>query len=107
MHLLHLLSDVVGGAAVMNAVPHVVSGALGRKFPSPFAKPPGRGLSSAIVNMAWGLANLALGYGLLGPIGAFEGGDIRQVLAAALGVLLLGVFHAKHFGDLNGGRGPG
>jgi len=42
MYVLHLAADFFGGAALLNAVPHLVSGVMGRRFPSPFAKPPGR-----------------------------------------------------------------
>lgn len=91
---------------LMNAVPHVVSGATGRKFPSPFAKPPGRGLSSALVNMLWGLGNLVIAYLLVCKVGRFEVGNVAQAASLALGVVLIGVVHAVHFGALNGGKGP-
>lgn len=106
MDPLHLLSDFAGGALLMNAVPHVVSAAMGRRFPSPFAKPPGKGLSSATVNMLWGFANLVVAHLLVCRIGWFDGRDAWQVAALALGMLLLGLTHARHFGGLNGGRGP-
>jgi hypothetical protein len=34
---------------------------MGRAFQSPFANPPGTGLSSALVNVGWGAVNIALG----------------------------------------------
>lgn len=46
------------GAFLANFVPHFVQGICGNRFPTPFAKPPGRGLSSAPVNMLWSLFNL-------------------------------------------------
>jgi len=52
-----------GGAFLANAVPHLVNGISGRPFQSPFASPPGQGLSSSTVNVLWGLFNLAVGYG--------------------------------------------
>ncbi|HEY2480866.1 MAG TPA: hypothetical protein VGI30_01550 [Caulobacteraceae bacterium] len=106
MHPLHLLSYFVGGAFLMNAVPHVVSGAMGRKFPSPFAKPPGKGLSSALVNMLWGFGNLVIAYLLVCKIGRFDLGNAAQAASLALGMFLLGLVHALHFGNLNGGGGP-
>ncbi len=39
------------GAFLVNAIPHFVSGVTGRPFPSPFASPPGKGLSSPVVNV--------------------------------------------------------
>ena len=49
------------GLFLTNAVPHFVQGICGNKFPTPFAKPPGRGLSSALVNVLWGLLNAIIG----------------------------------------------
>jgi hypothetical protein len=46
------------GMFLANAVPHFVYGICGDRFPTPFAKPPGRGLSSPTVNVLWGLFNL-------------------------------------------------
>jgi hypothetical protein len=46
-----------GGAFLTNAVPHFVSGVMGRPFQSPFAKPPGQGLSSSTINVLWGFFN--------------------------------------------------
>jgi hypothetical protein len=106
MHPLYLLSYFVGGALLMNAIPHVVSGATGRKFPSPFAKPPGKGLSSAQVNMLWGFGNLVAAYLLVCKVGRFDLGNAAQVASLGLGMLLLGLGLARHFGGLNGGGGP-
>lgn len=106
MHPLHLVSYVFGGLTLMNAVPHIAAAALGRKFPTPFAKPPGRGLSSARVNMVWGFANLVIAYLLLVQVGRFDLRDWAQAGALGLGLLVMGLFHAVHFGGLNGGRGP-
>jgi hypothetical protein len=107
MSMLHLISYFVGGAMLMNAVPHIVSGALGRHFPSPFAKPPGKGLSSAMVNMVWGFGNLVAAYLLVCRVGEFDLRDTGDIAALGLGLFLLGLLHATHFGSLNGGAGPG
>jgi hypothetical protein len=52
---LHDIAYLFGGAFLANAVPHFVSGMMGRPFQSPFAKPPGKGLSSSTVNVLWDL----------------------------------------------------
>jgi len=52
------------GAFLANFVPHFVHGISGDRFPTPFAKPPGRGLSSPTVNVLWALLNLIVGYEL-------------------------------------------
>jgi hypothetical protein len=49
------------GIFLTNAIPHFVQGVCGNKFPTPFAKPPGKGLSSALVNVIWGLFNAIIG----------------------------------------------
>ena len=49
------------GALLANFVPHFVRGISGDCFPTPFAHPPGKGLSSPTVNVAWAFANLVLG----------------------------------------------
>ena len=48
------------GIAACNAIPHLAAGMRGEPFPSPFAKPRGRGPSSPLVNALWGSFNLAL-----------------------------------------------
>jgi hypothetical protein len=45
-----------------NAVPHFVIGISGNPFPTPFVDPPGKGLSSPLTNVLWGLFNLLVGY---------------------------------------------
>ena len=50
------------GMFLANVVPHFVHGISGDRFPTPFARPPGKGLSSPTVNVIWALANLIVGY---------------------------------------------
>ena len=47
----HHIAYFFGGAFFTNAIPHFVSGVTGHPFQSPFASPPGQGLSSAMVNV--------------------------------------------------------
>jgi hypothetical protein len=106
MPALHLLSYFFGGALLANAVPHLVSGLMGRPFQSPFATPRGEGLSSSTVNLVWGFANLVLFYLLVFRVGAFDLRDTAQAGAFGLGMLLLGLGIARHFGRFNGGNAP-
>jgi len=99
----HLMSLFFAGAFLTNAVPHLVAGVMGRPFQSPFAKPPGKGLSSSTVNVLWGFSNLIIGYLLVCRVGAFALTDSSDVLALGLGVLLKGLFAARYFGALHGG----
>jgi hypothetical protein len=61
-----------GGVFLANASPHLIAGFSGKAFPTPFASPPFRGLSPPLVNVAWGLVNLAVAYVLLLRVGAFD-----------------------------------
>lgn len=102
----HLLSYFFGGAFLANAVPHLVAGMMGRPFQSPFAKPPGQGLSSSTVNVVWGFGNLVVGYLLVCRIGDFDLKATADIIAAAAGALLIALFSARHFGRFNGGTAP-
>lgn len=106
MNALHLVSYFFGGAFLANAVPHLVSGLRGEPFQTPFANPPGRGLSSSTVNVVWGFVNLAIGYALVVRVGAFDLKVTADAAALGFGVLALGLFLARHFGALHGGNEP-
>ncbi len=106
MPWLHLVSYFLGGAFLANAVPHLVSGMTGRPFQSPFARPPGQGLSSSTVNALWGFFNLVVGYLLVCRVGDFDLRDTPDVAALGLGLLLLAVVAARQFGRFNGGNTP-
>jgi hypothetical protein len=103
---LHDLAYFFGGAFLANAVPHTVSGMMGRPFQSPFATPRGKGLSSSTVNVLWGFANLAIAYALILRVGQFDLRATDHVVSLGLGFLLLGLFAARHFGQFHGGNAP-
>jgi hypothetical protein len=100
------VSYFFGGAFCANSIPHLVSGMMGRPFQSPFAKPPGEGLSSSTVNVVWGAFNLAVGYGLTLHVGAFDLHDTAQAGTAAAGALVISLFSARHFARFHGGNSP-
>jgi hypothetical protein len=106
MNILHLVSYFFGGGSLANAVPHLVSGLRGEPFQTPFAHPPGRGLSSAAVNVVWGVANLAIGYALLRGVGDFHIQRPADAAELGAGVLVIGVCLARYFGALHGGNTP-
>jgi len=106
MNWLHLVSYFFGGMFLTNAMPHFVSGIMGEPFQSPFAKPSGKGLSSSTVNVLWGFFNAVVGYVLVVRIGNFDLRSISDVLALAIGALLISLFAARHFGQFHGGNFP-
>ncbi len=106
MNLLHDAAYLLGGAFFANAVPHFVSGMMGRPFQSPFAKPSGKGLSSSTVNVLWGFANFVFAYLLIIRVGSFDLRAWDQALAVGAGLLLIGVMSARLFGRFHGGNSP-
>jgi hypothetical protein len=105
MTWLHDVAYFLGGAFLANAVPHYVSGVMGRAFQSPFAKSPGKGLSSSTVNVLWGFANIVVAYFLILRVGQFDAHAADQITSLGLGVLLMGVMSARIFGRFHGGSG--
>jgi hypothetical protein len=106
MNWLWLVSYFFAGVFAANAVPHFVAGAMGRPFQSPFAKPPGQGLSSATVNVLWGFFNAAVAYLLVAHVGDFDPRTTSHIVPFGLGVLLISVFSSRHFGQFHGGNTP-
>jgi hypothetical protein len=104
--VLHYVSYFFGGAFLANTIPHLVSGVLGRAFQSPFAKPPGEGLSSSTVNVLWGFLNLAIACVLIGRVGDFQLRATNDAVALGLGLLISGVLLARAFGRFHGGNSP-
>lgn len=87
-----------GGGFLVNAVPHFVSGVSGHPFPSPFASPPGQGLSSPTINVLWGTLNFLVAYLLIGRVGKFELRQPRHALLAGIGGLIIALMLARTFG---------
>jgi hypothetical protein len=93
-----------GGAFLANTIPHLVNGVSGSPFQSPFATPPGEGLSSSTVNVLWGFLNLAVAYGLIVRVGRFELRRTRHVVVLGIGALLISLMAAQTFGKFHGGN---
>lgn len=103
MRWYHYISYFFAGAFLANAIPHFVNGVSGNAFQSPFASPPGIGLSSSTVNVYWGLFNLAVGYILVCRVGTFDLRKTRHVLILGVGILVMSVMLAHAFGRFHGG----
>jgi hypothetical protein len=103
MHWYDYLAYFFGGAVLANALPHLVNGISGRPFQSPFAKPPGQGLSSSTVNVLWGFLNLLIAYLVIKEFGSFSIRNVVQVYTVGAGALLMSVMAARTFGRFHGG----
>jgi len=96
MEWYNYLACFFAGAFLANAVPHYVYGICGDKFPTPFAKPPGKGLSSATTNVLWGLLNMVIGFFL------FKAGKVCRDypltwILVFVGVTLMSVMLSNNF----------
>ncbi|MBB5191153.1 hypothetical protein HNQ50_001876 [Silvimonas terrae] len=93
----------LAGALLCNALPHLAMGLSGLPFPTPFAKPRGRGDSSPLVNFYWGLFNLLLGTAIVTthPVAPALNLPFGVLVAGALAI---GTHLALHFGAVQRAR---
>ncbi len=92
----HYIACFFAGAFLANFVPHFVNGVSGDPFPSPFASPPGIGLSSPVVNVLWALFNLVIGV-LLFRVSKISWANRWSLLVFLLGVAAMSLQLADHF----------
>ena len=90
------IASFFAGIFLANAIPHFVQGVSGNKFPSPFSKPPGRGLSSPTVNVLWGLFNFLIGYLLL-RLGKISSNNILSLVIFFIGVAAISIMLGVNF----------
>ena len=96
----HYLIALFCALFLVNCVPHLVSGVMGRKFPTPFTGGPPR-LDTASRNVLWGGINLIIGGVLLWLVRDSLGNPliIAELVVVRLGRGLLSVPH--HFSQLH------
>jgi hypothetical protein len=87
------------GMFLANVVPHFVHGISGDPFPTPFAHPPGKGLSSPTVNVVWALANLIVGY-VLFRVGKVSTGGSLALAVFFAGIAALSMWLSVLFGKI-------
>ena len=96
MLILSFIANFFAGAYLCNCIPHLCAGLRGEAFPTPFAKPPGEGKSSAVTNTIWGTFNLLVGGLLVGFAPVDPGFNFRFALFL-VGFLGIGIPMSKHF----------
>lgn len=84
------LAAFFAGLFLANVVPHLVHGVSGDPFPTPFSKPPGRGLSSPTVNVLWALLNLVIGY-ILFRVGHVSAANLASLFVFFIGIAFLSI----------------
>lgn len=91
------VASFFAGVFLANAVPHFVQGISGNKFPSPFSKPPGKGLSSPTVNVIWALFNVLVGYVLLWVGQVHLSGNIPSLIVFFIGAAAMSIMLSINF----------
>ena len=84
----HYIACFFAGLFIANTVPHLIHGVSGDVFPTPFATPPGKGPSSATVNVFWALFNLLIGY-LLMRAGKVSNQRVMSLVVFFLGIVVM------------------
>lgn len=102
MRWYHPIVWFIGALFLANTVPHFVSGITGNAFQSPFATPPGEGLSSARTNIAWAALNGLIAWALL-RIGPLDLKNPKHALPILVGFFGAAFLVAGHFARFHGG----
>ena len=90
------------GVFLANGIPHFIHGISGESFSSPFAKPPGRGESSPLVNVIWGAVNFMIAWVLIFKVGQFTFGFNLATGMVGVGAFITAVGLAISFGRARG-----
>jgi hypothetical protein len=96
MNCYHYIACFFAGIFLTNVVPHFVNGISGDRFPTPFAHPPGKGLSSPLVNVLWALLNLVVGY-ILFRAGRVSSDDNLALVIFFAGIAAISIFASVRF----------
>jgi len=94
----HYIAAFFAGGFITNAIPHLVNGISGNAFPTPFADPPGRGLSSPTVNVLWALFNMFVGY-LLFRVSKLNSKSKLGLVIFFIGMILISIMSSIVFMD--------
>jgi hypothetical protein len=94
----HYVAAFFAGMFLANFVPHFVNGVSGNAFPTPFANPPGKGLSAPVVNVLWALLNLLIGYILL-RVSKLTSQNKAALIVLFIGIICMSVMLSLTFVD--------
>jgi hypothetical protein len=94
----HYIAAFFAGIFLANALPHFVNGISGNPFPSPFSNPPGKGLSSPLVNTMWAFFNFLIGY-LLFRVSKISSKNKLLLLIFFIGIVAICIMSSIVFAD--------
>jgi len=96
MNWYNYIACFFAGMFLANVAPHFVHGISGDRFPTPFAHPPGKGLSSPTINVIWALVNLVVGY-ILFRVGKVSRGDDSALVIFFAGIAAMSTMLSVRF----------
>jgi hypothetical protein len=105
MHWYNYIICFFAGTFLANVVPHFVHGISGDRFPTPFARPPGKGLSSPTMNVVWALVNLIVGYALF-RVGKVSSGGNLALVVFFIGIAALSTWLSVLFAKIKPANRP-
>ena len=76
------------GLFLVNSIPHYLHGIFGYSFPTPFADPPGVGLSSPSINLMWALFNMSMCF-LFYYLTKFNEKNRKKTILFVVGLLVM------------------
>lgn len=88
----------------INGLPHYLHGLIGKRFPTPFANPPGKGESSPVTNILWAAINFSVAALIVYVTPEFALINLVKGVALASGGLFTSAFLATYFGKIYGRR---
>ena len=94
----HYIAAFFAGFFLANVVPHFVHGISGDPFPTPFANPPGKGLSSPTINVLWACFNLLVGYILL-RVSKASAKNKALLIVLFIGIVAISIMLSIGFAD--------
>ncbi|TKT88024.1 hypothetical protein [Dyadobacter frigoris] len=92
----HYFSSFWAGMFLANFVPHFTKGITGDTFPTPFSNPPGKGLSSPLINILWAFFNLTAACFLI-KLGKVSTDDNLSTGLFFAGFALISIWSSIHF----------
>ncbi|PBQ33915.1 hypothetical protein CNR22_19700 [Sphingobacteriaceae bacterium] len=95
----HYLLIFLAGVFLTNILPHFINGITGKSFPTPFANPPGKGLSSPTLNVLWASINFLVGFSILFFVKIRERNKLIWI-ALFFGIIFMSFYLASYFGSL-------
>jgi hypothetical protein len=94
----HYIMVLFSAAFLTNVIPHFVNGVSGNPLPTPFAAPPGKGLSSPFINVLWSLFNFLIGY-LLFKFSRMNAKNKLAMIIFFLGIICMSIMLSFSFLD--------